>query len=78
MVAHEASERAKQYERLAIAWAKKAEEGHPGAAEMAQTFATLANSARLEHMQWRLGVLGEQLNDVREGMGRLTRKLPER
>jgi hypothetical protein len=30
MTTHEAVERAKRFEELAVGWAKKAQEGHPG------------------------------------------------
>ncbi|GCB42892.1 hypothetical protein [Streptomyces sp. NL15-2K] len=45
---------------------------------MAQTFAALAMSARMEHMQWRLRVHGDQLEDVKKAMDSLRRELPER
>ncbi|MEU0684057.1 hypothetical protein [Streptomyces albogriseolus] len=78
MTTHEAVERAKQFEGLAVGWAKKAQEGHPGAAELAQTFGSLAVAARMEHMQWRMRVLGDQLEDVKKSMDSLRRKRPER
>ncbi|MFH9009677.1 hypothetical protein ACH4E5_41510 [Streptomyces afghaniensis] len=45
---------------------------------MAQVLATLALSARMEHMQRRMRVLGDQLEDVKKSMDSLRRKLPER
>ncbi|MGV9933992.1 hypothetical protein ACWDY4_25980 [Streptomyces olivaceoviridis] len=78
MTTHEAVERAKRFEGLAVEWAKKAQEGHPGAAELAQTFGSMAVAARMEHMQWRMRVLGDQLEDVKKSMDGLRRKLPER
>ncbi|MFD8384974.1 hypothetical protein ACFV2X_41740 [Streptomyces sp. NPDC059679] len=77
MTESEASKRAIGYEKMALGWAKKAQEGRAGAAELAQTFATLAMSARMEHMQWRMRVLGDQFEDVKKSMGSLRRKLPE-
>ncbi|MDX3209108.1 hypothetical protein PV728_43730 [Streptomyces europaeiscabiei] len=79
MTAHEeATERAKRYERLAVSWAKKAQEGDAGAAQLAQTFASLAVAARMERMDWRMRVLGDQVADVKKSMDLLRRKLPER
>ncbi|MFE5098153.1 hypothetical protein ACFRCI_50130 [Streptomyces sp. NPDC056638] len=78
MTAGDASQRATTYERMAVGWTKKAQEGHAGAAELAQTFAALAMSARMEHMQWRMRVLGDQLEDVKKSMDGLRRKLPDR
>ncbi|GHE13828.1 hypothetical protein [Streptomyces alanosinicus] len=78
MTTQEAVERAKQFERLAVGWAKKAQEGHAGAAELAQTFGSLAAAARTEHMNWRMRVLGDQLEDVKKSMDMLRRKLPDR
>ncbi|MCX4902397.1 MULTISPECIES: hypothetical protein [Streptomyces] len=79
MTAHEeATERAKQYERLARVNAKKAQEGDAGAAQLAQTFASLAVAARMERMDWRMRVLGDQLGDMKKSMDLLRRKLPER
>ncbi|MEV6131912.1 hypothetical protein AB0M05_34865 [Streptomyces violaceusniger] len=77
MAESEAFKRAVAYEKMALGWAKKAQEGHAGAAELAQTFAALAMSARMEHMQWRMRVLGDQLEDVKS-VDSLRRKLPER
>ncbi|WP_328380773.1 hypothetical protein OHB13_38585 (plasmid) [Streptomyces sp. NBC_00440] len=78
MATHEAVERAKRFEGLALGWAKKAQEGHPGAVELAQTFGSLAAAARMEHMTWRMRVLGEQLEGVQTSMDSLRRKLPDR
>ncbi|WP_333745744.1 hypothetical protein [Streptomyces sp. IBSBF 2950] len=74
----EATERAKRYEGAAARYAKKAMEGDAGAAQLAQTFASLAVAARMQHMDWRMRVLGDQLGDVKESMDKLRRKLPER
>ena len=74
----EAAERAKRYEGAAASYAKKAMEGDAGAAQLAQTFASLAVSARMQHMDWRMRVLGDQLGDVKKSMDSLRRKLPER
>jgi ubiquinone biosynthesis protein UbiJ len=74
----EATERAKRYERAAANYAKKAMEGDAGAAQLAQTFASLAVAARMQHMDWRMRVLGDQLGDVKKSMDLLRRKLPER
>ncbi|MCQ8836401.1 hypothetical protein [Streptomyces malaysiensis] len=78
MAENEASKRAIGYERMALGWAKKAQEGHAGAAELAQTFATPAMAARMEHMQWHMRALGDQLEDVKKSMDNLRRKLLER
>ncbi|MEU7428940.1 hypothetical protein [Streptomyces sp. NPDC040750] len=78
MPTHEAAERAKRFEGLAVGWAEKTQEGHPGAAELAQTFGSLTVAARMEHMEWRMRVLGDQLEDVKKSMDSLRRKLPER
>lgn len=79
MSAHEeVTERAKQYEKLARVYAKKAQEGDAGAAQLAQSFASLAVAARMELMDWRMRVLGDQLGDVKKSMDGLRRKLPER
>lgn len=73
-----AADRAKQYEAMARRYVKKAMEGEAGAAQMAQTFASLAAAARMERMDWRMRVLGDQLGDVKKAMDGLRRKLPER
>jgi N-acetylglucosamine kinase-like BadF-type ATPase len=79
MTAHEAAtERAKQYERLARIYAKKAQEGDAGAAPLAQAFASLTVAARTERIDWRMRVLGGQLEDLQKSMDGLRRKLPER
>ncbi|MEV6081315.1 hypothetical protein AB0L80_40430 [Streptomyces sp. NPDC052069] len=79
MTAHEeATERAKRYERLAVYWAKRAQEGDAGAAQPAQTFESLTVIARMEHMDWHMRVLGDQLGDVKKSMDGFRRKLPER
>ena len=74
----EATERAKQHERLARVYAKRAEEVDAGAAQLAQTFGSLAVAARMERMDWRMRVLGDQLAAVEKSMGLLRRELPER
>ncbi|MFF7189576.1 hypothetical protein ACFZAR_31070 [Streptomyces sp. NPDC008222] len=52
---YEASvERAKRYEAMAARYVKKAMEGDGGAAQLAQTFASLAVAARMERMDWRM------------------------
>ncbi|MFI2241110.1 hypothetical protein [Streptomyces chrestomyceticus] len=57
MTEHEgAVERAKQYEGAAARYAKKAMEGDAGAAQLAQTFASLAVAARMERLDWRMRV----------------------
>ncbi|MEU0640463.1 hypothetical protein ABZ649_05420 [Streptomyces albidoflavus] len=73
-----AVERAKQYEAMASRYVKKALAGEAGAAQMAQTFASLAAAARMERLDWRMRVLGDQLGDVKKAMDGLRRKLPER
>ncbi|MDW8805924.1 hypothetical protein P1P68_14300 [Streptomyces scabiei] len=73
-----AVERAKQYEAMAVRYVKKAMAGDAGAAQMAQTFASLTAAARMERMDWRMRVLGDQLEDVKKSMDLLRRKLPER
>ncbi|MFG2630017.1 hypothetical protein [Streptomyces sp. NPDC048473] len=73
-----AVERAKQYEGMAARYVKKALAGEAGAAQLAQTFASLAVAARMERMDWRMRVLGDQLGDVKKSMDRLRLKLPER
>ncbi|CAL9319913.1 hypothetical protein [Streptomyces sp. NPDC050585] len=45
---------------------------------MAQTFASLAAAARMERLDWRMRVLGDQLGDVKKAMDGFRRKLPER
>ncbi|WP_181792718.1 hypothetical protein [Streptomyces sp. WELS2] len=60
--------RAAQFERLALARAGTAGRGQPGAAELAQAFATLAVAARLDHLQRRLSVVGDQLNAIKSGL----------
>lgn len=71
-------ERAKRYEGAALRYAKKAMEGDVGAAHLAQSFASLAVAARMERMDWRMRVLGDQFEDVKKSMDLLRRKLPER
>ncbi|MEV6148603.1 hypothetical protein [Streptomyces sp. NPDC051992] len=73
-----ALERAKRYEAMAARYGKKAMAGAAGAAQLAQTFASLAVAARMERMDWRMWVLGDQLGDVEKAMNLLRRKLPER
>lgn len=73
-----ALERAKRYEGMAARYIKKALAGDTGAAQLAQTFASLAAAARMERMDWRMRVLGDQLGDVKKAMDLLRRKLPER
>ncbi|SEE48903.1 hypothetical protein SAMN05216483_6380 [Streptomyces sp. 2131.1] len=73
-----AVERAMRYEAAAARYAKKAMEGDAGAAQPAQTFASLAVAARMEHMDRRMRVLGDQLEDLWKAVGGLRRKLPER
>lgn len=73
-----AVERAKRYEAMAARYVKKAMAGETGAAQLAQTFASLAVAARMERMDWRMRVLGDQLGDVKKAMDGLRRKLPER
>ncbi|MFJ3706516.1 MULTISPECIES: hypothetical protein [unclassified Streptomyces] len=73
-----AAERATRYEAAAARYAKKAMEGDASAAQLAQTFASLAVAARMERMDWRMRVLGDQLGDVKKSMDLLRRKLPER
>ncbi|WP_058043934.1 hypothetical protein [Streptomyces roseifaciens] len=74
MTAHEeAVERARRYERLAVGWAKKAQEGDAGAAELAQTSGSLAVAARMERMDWPRRVLGDQLGDLKTAMDSLRR-----
>jgi len=70
--------RAKQYEAMAARYVKKAMAGDAGAAQLAQAFASLAAAARMERMDWRMRVLGDQLGDVGKVMNLLRRKLPER
>ncbi|MGI5262299.1 hypothetical protein [Streptomyces angustmyceticus] len=73
-----AVERAKRYEAMASRYVRKAMEGNAGAAQLAQTFASLAVAARMERMDWRMRVLGDQLGDVKKAMDLLRRRLPER
>ncbi|MFJ1623621.1 hypothetical protein ACIODX_25080 [Streptomyces sp. NPDC088190] len=73
-----ALERAKRYEAMAARYGKRAMAGEAGAAQLAQTFASLAVAARMERMDWRMRVLGDQLGDVEKAMNLLRRKLPER
>ncbi|MFD5617058.1 hypothetical protein [Streptomyces yangpuensis] len=73
-----AVERAKRYEAMAARYVKKSMAGDAGAAQLAQTFASLAAAARMERMDWRMRVLGDQLGDVKKAMDLLRRKLPER
>ncbi|MFB8406099.1 hypothetical protein [Streptomyces sp. NPDC055912] len=73
-----ALERAKRYEGMAARYAKKAMAGDAGAAQLAQTFASLALAARMERADWRMRVLGDQLADVKTAMTLLRRKLPDR
>ncbi|MFF5442191.1 hypothetical protein [Streptomyces achromogenes] len=76
---HESAvERARRYEGMAARYVKKAMAGEAGAAQLAQTFASLAAAARMERMDWRMRVLGDQLEDVKKAMDGLRRKLPER
>lgn len=79
MTEHEdAVARAKRYEAMASRYIKKAMEGDAGAAQLAQTFASPAVAARMERVDWRMRVLGDQLGDVKKSMDLLRRKLPER
>ncbi|GAA4340749.1 hypothetical protein GCM10023086_76490 [Streptomyces venetus] len=78
MTESEAPKRAEGYEKMALIWAKRAQEGQVGAAQLAQTYASLAMSARMQHMQWRLRVHGGQLEDMKKSMDMLRRKLPDR
>ncbi|MFJ8376202.1 hypothetical protein ACIQ9I_32105 [Streptomyces sp. NPDC094461] len=73
-----ALERAKRYEAMAARYGKKAMAGEASAAQLAQTFASLAVAARMERMDWRMRVLGDQPGDVEKAMNLLRRKLPER
>ncbi|MCX5174039.1 hypothetical protein [Streptomyces virginiae] len=73
-----AVERANRYEAMASRYVKKAMAGEAGAAQLAQTFASLAVAARMERTDWRMRVLGDQLGDVKKAMDLLRRKLPER
>ncbi|MCF3180039.1 hypothetical protein IPZ70_08800 [Streptomyces polychromogenes] len=73
-----ALERAKHYEGMASRYVKKAMAGEAGAAQLAQTFASLALAARMERADWRMRVLGDQLGDVKKAMDKLRSKLPER
>lgn len=73
-----AVERAKRYEAMALRYGKKAMAGDAGAAQLAQTFASLAVAARMEHADWRMRALGDLLDDVKQAMNLLRRKLPER
>ncbi|MFJ1640582.1 hypothetical protein ACIPJN_21880 [Streptomyces sp. NPDC086796] len=73
-----ALERAKRYEAMAARYGKKAMAGEASAAQLAQAFASLAVAARMERMDWRMRVLGDQLGDVEKAMNLLRRKLPER
>ncbi|MDT9686487.1 hypothetical protein RND61_31140 [Streptomyces sp. TRM76323] len=75
MVVNASAERAAQFERLALDWAGKAGLGQPGAAELAQAFATLAVAARLDHLQRRLSVIGDQLNATKSGLEHVARGL---
>lgn len=45
---------------------------------MAQAFASMAVAARMERLEWRMRVLGDQLEDVKVAMNGLRRKLPDR
>ncbi|MFI0264983.1 hypothetical protein ACH4OW_39005 [Streptomyces sp. NPDC017056] len=83
MTEHEgAVERAKQYEGAAARYAKKAMEGDAGAAQLAQTFASLVVAARVERLDWRMRVLSERLEEdmknVKKSMDLLRLELPER
>lgn len=79
MTEHEgAVARAKRYEAMAARYVKKAMAGDADAAQLAQTFASLAAAARMERMDWRMRVLGDQLGDVEKAMNLLRRKLPDR
>ncbi|GAA2986725.1 MULTISPECIES: hypothetical protein [Streptomyces] len=62
---------------MASRYVKKALAGEAGAAQMVQTFASLAAAARMD-LDWRMRVLGDQLGDVKKAMDGLRRKLPER
>ncbi|MFD9428087.1 MULTISPECIES: hypothetical protein [unclassified Streptomyces] len=73
-----AVERARRYEAMAARYVKKAMAGDAGAAQLAQTFGSLAVAARMERMDWRMRVLGDQLGSVEKAMNLLRRKLPER
>ncbi|MFD8263877.1 hypothetical protein ACFV19_34515 [Streptomyces griseoluteus] len=53
-----AVERAKRYEGMAARYIKKA---MAGAAQLAQTFASLTAAARMERLDWRMRGLGDQL-----------------
>ncbi|NUP36869.1 MAG: hypothetical protein HOY76_07555 [Streptomyces sp.] len=79
MTGHEdALERAKRYEGAAARYAKQALEGDAVAAQLAQTFASLALAARMQRMDWRMRVLGDQFGDMKASMDLLRRKLPDR
>ncbi|MCP3770668.1 MULTISPECIES: hypothetical protein [unclassified Streptomyces] len=41
-------------------------------------FGSLAAAARMEHLQWRMRVLGDQMEDVKKSVDGLCRKLPAR
>ena len=73
-----AVERARRYEAMAARYVKKAMAGDAGAAQLAQTFGSLAVAARMERVDWRMRVLGDQLGGVEKAMNLLRRKLPER
>ncbi|MGY3676716.1 hypothetical protein [Streptomyces sp. TE33382] len=73
-----AAERARRYEAMAARYVKKAMAGDAGAAQLAQTFGSLAVAARMERVDWRMRVLGDQLGGVEKAMNLLRRKLPER
>ncbi|MEU6314036.1 hypothetical protein [Streptomyces sp. NPDC047014] len=73
-----ALERAKHYEGMAARYVKKAMAGEAGAAQLAQTFASLAVAARMERADWRMRVLGDEVRDMKTAIDKLRRKLPER
>ncbi|OAR22802.1 hypothetical protein A8W25_24840 [Streptomyces sp. ERV7] len=69
------AEAGKRFEGMAARYVNKA---LAGAAQLAQTFASLAVAARMERMDWRMRVLGCQLGGVETAMTLLRHKLPER
>ena len=77
-VSGDAAQRAALYEREAVVWMRKAQAGEAGAVGMAQACASLAAAARLEHAQWRMRVLGDQMAGLETALGQLRRKLPDR
>ncbi|SEE44323.1 hypothetical protein SAMN05216483_6233 [Streptomyces sp. 2131.1] len=64
--------------RAALGYAKKAGDGDADAAQPARSLASLAAAARMERLDWRMRVLGDQLDDVKKAVDRLRLKLPER